>query len=99
MTVGATLPGVLATGRPQRAVAAIAVILYSLLLVAHECVMLSESARYWANDFGQYWSGAQSLAAGHGPYAWLAENRPLTAQDYHYPPLLAMLLAPATTVL
>jgi hypothetical protein len=61
--------------------------------------MLSESARYWANDFGQYWSGAQRLAAGYSPYAWVAESRPLTAHDYHYPPLLAILLAPASTML
>jgi alpha-1,2-mannosyltransferase len=51
------------------------------------------------DDFAMYWGGASSVAAGHSPYAWLAENRPLDLQDYHYPPLLALLLAPLTGVL
>jgi hypothetical protein len=48
------------------------------------------------DDFAMYWGGASSIAAGHSPYAWLAENRPLDLQDYHYPPLLALFLAPFT---
>ncbi|HEY7066427.1 MAG TPA: glycosyltransferase family 87 protein [Chloroflexota bacterium] len=49
-------------------------------------------------DFVAYWSGGQSVAAGRSPYAWLSEERPLSSDDYVYPPLLAVLLAPFTRV-
>src|SRR5215212_4174073 len=51
------------------------------------------------DDFTPYWNGAKSVAAGHSPYEWLAENRPQEVPDYIYPPLLALVLAPFTLVL
>ncbi len=53
------------------------------------------------DDFTSYWNGARSVADGHSPYEWLAENRPYATPnaDYFYPPLLALLLAPFTRLL
>jgi alpha-1,2-mannosyltransferase len=51
------------------------------------------------DDFTPYWNGARSVAAGHSPYEWLAENRAQEVPDYIYPPLLAIVLAPFTRIL
>jgi Glycosyltransferase family 87 len=53
------------------------------------------------DDFTAYWNGAVGVAAGRSPYSWLAEHPEAAEprQDYVYPPLLAVLLAPLTHVL
>jgi hypothetical protein len=51
------------------------------------------------SDFTAYWRGAISVAAGQSPYSWLNESRATEFVDYVYTPLLALLLAPFTSVL
>jgi len=51
------------------------------------------------DDFTPYWNGATAVAAGRSPYGWLDENRPLTPRDFHYPPILAVLLSPLPRVM
>ena len=92
VAVGAGLPNL------KQAVL-IASIPVGAMLAIHEIAMLLLSIRYWGNDFSQYWSGATGIAAGHSPYSWLNAERALTAQDFHYPPPLALILAPFASLL
>ena len=69
------------------------VALLLIISAAHIVTTIDARLREW-DDFTPYWSGASSVAAGHSPYAWLAEHRPQEVPDYIYPPLLALLLAP-----
>jgi Glycosyltransferase family 87 len=72
-----------------------------LLVVATSAVQIIAVVNAWlveGDDFTQYWNGARAVAAGQNPYEWAVANRPLEVSDYHYPPLLALLLAPATLV-
>ncbi len=77
----------------------IALGLLVLLAVGARVIALVQLGVAEGDDFTPYWNGARAVAAGHSPYGWLAENRPQEVPDYIYPPLLAMLLAPATVVL
>ena len=51
------------------------------------------------DDFTPYWNGARSVSLGESPYAWTREPRSQELTDYIYPPLLALLLAPAAAQL
>lgn len=73
-----------------------------LLVVATGAIQIIAVVDAWlvpGDDFTPYWNGASSVAAGRSPYGWLTENRPQDPPDYIYPPLLALLLAPATVIL
>ncbi|HWP29766.1 MAG TPA: glycosyltransferase 87 family protein [Chloroflexota bacterium] len=70
-----------------------------LLALVLRVIALVQVGLAEGDDFTPYWNGAAAVAAGQSPYAWLAEHRPQEVTDYIYPPLLAVLLAPATRVL
>lgn len=70
-----------------------------LLALVLRVIPLVQTGLAEGDDFTPYWNGAAAVAAGQSPYAWLAEHRPQEVTDYIYPPLLAVLLAPATRVL
>jgi hypothetical protein len=94
---------------PRRALALLAAIAFAGLFGMEQASVLTLGAvrldedlrgvRAEGSDFTAYWSGAVSQANGQPLYGWLAEPRPLQARDYVYPPLLALLLAPATHLL
>ncbi len=65
-----------------------------LAMSAARIVNTIDGALIEGDDFTPYWNGASAVAAGQTPYAWLDENRPLGLRDFHYPPILAVLLAP-----
>ncbi|HZR98105.1 MAG TPA: glycosyltransferase family 87 protein [Chloroflexota bacterium] len=77
----------------------IALGLLVLLAVGARVIALVQLGVAEGDDFTAYWDGARAVAAGHSPYEWLRENRPLEISDYHYAPLLAVLLAPLTPLL
>jgi hypothetical protein len=72
-----------------------AVALLVLLAIGARVVGMVQVGILEGDDFTPYWNGAQAVAAGQSPYAWVAEQRPQEVPDYIYPPLLALLLAPA----
>jgi hypothetical protein len=76
-----------------------ALALVVLVAISARVVGLVQLGLVEGDDFTPYWNGAIAVASGQSPYAWLAENRPQEVPDYIYPPVLAMLLAPAVPVL
>lgn len=62
----------------------------------HQAVLLGIAE---GDDFTPYWNGARSVSLGESPYAWTRAPRSQELTDYIYPPLLALLLAPAAVQL
>jgi hypothetical protein len=95
------LPGALGQSSPWLLGIAVLVLLFCYVVATAAVITAIDGVLRTGelNDFIHYWSGAGSVAAGHSPYEWLAENRPQSLSDYGYPPLLALLLAPVTRVL
>jgi hypothetical protein len=92
-------PATRVTGRARallRGAGAAALALLVLLAIAARVVGVVQVGLVEGDDFTAYWNGARAVAAGESPYAWLEEARPLEVSDYHYAPLLAVLLAPFT---
>jgi len=86
--------------RARQVLLLLALVAYGLFLAVDETGMLLLLVNSPANDFYDYWSGAQSLVEGRELYGWLAVPRPAGRPlEYVYPPPLALLLAGPAAVL